>query len=186
MIVKEVEPMNFGPFTQNAKLSVDPQVTVITGPNDVGKSCLLRLIRDLCRRTKIEERDYNRSREGEFPGPWERDPEVGAKFLFELTDRPRDYFFDQFRSSVNTGDQIRVYLRTANTAGAIDCLDYIQGGSSTKKKLQLQKLPSIVWAPADSEVKDIIDLMNMTASEQRLIRPPITSRSAPPRGYASR
>jgi predicted ATPase len=92
VILKEIEPLHFGPFRPGTKLLVDPEVTVITGQNDTGKSSLLRLIRLVCRREAATEADYNCFRIGEFKEKWDRDPEIGAYITFEISKDWGPYF----------------------------------------------------------------------------------------------
>lgn len=58
-IVERVRPINWGPFSNDAELVLDPHLTVLTGANDAGKSALLRLLMCLDRRTAVAQRDVN-------------------------------------------------------------------------------------------------------------------------------
>lgn len=48
MTFETVDILNYGPFAFMAKLRLEPDVTVLTGPNDTGKSSLLRLLAHVC------------------------------------------------------------------------------------------------------------------------------------------
>ena len=91
MILRSVEPVNFGPFATRTTLLVEPEVTVLTGANDTGKSTLLRLIRVICTGGVADERDYNRFRMGAFAGSWQEDPDFGCAVTFELSESSKDY-----------------------------------------------------------------------------------------------
>jgi ABC-type cobalamin/Fe3+-siderophores transport system ATPase subunit len=62
MFIESIQPLNYGPFSGSVTLHLEPDVTVLTGPNDVGKSSLLKLmsrVLDL-RKTKPELTELSR------------------------------------------------------------------------------------------------------------------------------
>jgi chromosome segregation ATPase len=44
VILRNITPQHFGPFSGKTTLHLDPEVTVVTGPNDTGKTLALRAI----------------------------------------------------------------------------------------------------------------------------------------------
>src|SRR3712207_2182703 len=89
MILRSIEPRYFGPFFSPTRLDIDPEVTVLTGPNDVGKSSLLRLISLLCLHPDCpaEERDVNFDYLHEQKVNWQQDAEIGCVATFLIPTR---------------------------------------------------------------------------------------------------
>jgi len=85
MLLKSIIPRNFGPFATETKLVIDPEVTVITGPNDVGKSFALRVLETLLNNGVIKSHEVNRQRFGEFEGNWNEDPEIDCTAIFQAS-----------------------------------------------------------------------------------------------------
>lgn len=74
-----IEPRHIGPFSEGCVLQLEPDVTVITGGNDVGKSCILRTIELMCDSTQhVLENEINNARMAAISGAWQKDREVGA------------------------------------------------------------------------------------------------------------
>lgn len=67
MKIKSVTVSNFGPFYEQHMLELDPCVTVLTGPNDSGKSILLDALGCAVLGQNVRERRVNYSRNLEVP-----------------------------------------------------------------------------------------------------------------------
>src|SRR5262245_40439536 len=94
MILKSITPRAFGPFSDSTILEIAPTVTVLTGPNDVGKSLLLRLIALLCRDDQagdLKESDVNNDAQRDFTGPWDATQAIGCTAQFTLTEFSKTY-----------------------------------------------------------------------------------------------
>ena len=89
MKLLELHLSNIGPFI-DARLTLERDVTVITGRNDTGKSSLLNVIRMLCAKQVSEvvsERDVNYDRLTSPQVEWDLDNKIECSATFELTNR---------------------------------------------------------------------------------------------------
>jgi len=82
MKLKSVTISNFGPFYREHTLEIDPCVTVLTGPNDCGKSILLDALACGVSHLAATERRVNLTRGGEISGDRLADPAISAEFDF--------------------------------------------------------------------------------------------------------
>ena len=74
MILEKLLINQFGPFSSPTTLNLSPEVTVLTGANDSGKSSILRLIEILFdNRSNAKKRDYNITRLAKTFDSWDRD-----------------------------------------------------------------------------------------------------------------
>lgn len=82
MYIKHVTPINFGPFCSPTTLSLEKDLTVITGRNDVGKSSVLRLLDLICSSedsNAVTQKDANISLLTQYSKPWNETRDFGAK-----------------------------------------------------------------------------------------------------------
>src|SRR6516225_5857149 len=95
MILKSIQPINYGPFGALTTLEVEPTVTVLTGPNDTGKSSLLKLISHICKPqgpNTVEEGEYNQDHIHESKTVWNQADDFGCIATFQTTDGIERYF----------------------------------------------------------------------------------------------
>lgn len=166
MILKSIKPQNFGPFAAETTLQLDPEVTVLTGPNDAGKSLALRAIEVLCTQNTIDGHEVNRDRIGEFRGKWNDDPDIACIGLFETTEasvgkkgvlknaKPGSTIVVQRRMNTNQGQIIEIY----------------DGESRTNPQSAFTNPPRILKLPLATEVRQEINFGSMTDAESYLIR----------------
>ncbi len=85
MPLKSLRATNFGPFVGD-ELVLEPDVTVITGANDTGKSSMLRLLNLICTKTDriaVTESDINSDRATDLSAKWTEDSKVTASVVLE-------------------------------------------------------------------------------------------------------
>ncbi len=68
MKIDKIKISNFGPFLGGHTLELEPDVTVLTGANDVGKSCLLDLLALVCSGANAANHQVNLERAGTADG----------------------------------------------------------------------------------------------------------------------
>ncbi|MGB7767735.1 MAG: hypothetical protein WBN22_02645, partial [Verrucomicrobiia bacterium] len=78
-----------GPFYFNHEIEIDPRVTILTGSNDTGKSCSLRLVRLLLENRTIEEMDVNQDYLQESQVKWKDDQSLRVE-LQVLIENPAE------------------------------------------------------------------------------------------------
>ena len=85
MKIKSITISNFGPFYGAHTLALDPCVTVLTGPNDCGKTILLDALACTASHQATTERRINITRAGEVPGNRLSDSQMSAEMVFEVS-----------------------------------------------------------------------------------------------------
>ena len=85
MKIKSITINNFGPFYGEHKLELDSCVTVLTGPNDSGKSILLDALACTVSQQSTAERRVNITRAGEVSGSRLADQNLSTELVFEIS-----------------------------------------------------------------------------------------------------
>ena len=168
MILKSITPRHFGPFAADSVLYLDRDVTVLTGPNDVGKSLALRAIQILCTDAGASAHEIHRDRIGEFDGRWEDDSDVCCEADFELTEQtiaggglPKDW---------KPGATIHVRKRMTVRSRVAQVTEMRNGGQKQNPKFDLDRFPSVLVLPLESEIRETIDLGTMSEAETNFVR----------------
>lgn len=159
MILEEITPKHFGPFIGDSTLRIDRNVTVLTGPNDVGKSLALRAIEILCTDATLQSHEVNRYRVREYSGAWNKDPEllVVAKFLATDANTPE----------VNPGDRVTVERVLTSNQGVIKEVLHGENRVVTSRPFGKIKLTRL---PLDSEIRQQIRLSEATPVEKSFLK----------------
>ncbi len=85
MKIKSITVSNFGPFYGEHTLELDPCVTVLTGPNDCGKTILLDALGCTVSHQPTTERRVNVTRAEQAPGTLLADQKMSAEIVFEVS-----------------------------------------------------------------------------------------------------
>ena len=85
MKIKSITIRNFGPFYGDHTLELDPSVTVLTGPNDCGKTILLDALACTVSHQATTERRVNITRAGEVSGNRLHDQNLCAEIAIEVS-----------------------------------------------------------------------------------------------------
>ncbi len=170
MILQEVIPINFGPFSAETKLIVDPEVTVLTGANDSGKSSLLRLVAHICNGTPLAEEDYNHDRQGKIPHSWHHDPEVGCIARFRVAPDTGPFF--NHPSHIQVGDVVEIRFSMAPKNSKRSVTEIRRDGAKVGMPMGfvLNELPDFRVLPLSTEIKNTINLKEMNAAESAFVR----------------
>ena len=170
MILKTIEPLNFGPFAHATKLFIDPEVTVLTGPNDTGKSNVLKLIHLICNRSPAEEKDYNHDRIGKTPNPWHSDTEFGCTLSAIVTENSLQYFSQM--GLMQAKDEIFVFIGLAPNNRSLQITRVNRDGVKINIPhfLTLNALPQVKMLPLSSEIRDTINFKDLNVAESNLIK----------------
>lgn len=85
MLLRKLTPGNYCGFSDSVDISFERDVTVLTGPNDTGKTSILRLIAHMCEvNSTMSESEHNVDN-AEDNQPWNTDPAFGAIAEFAVT-----------------------------------------------------------------------------------------------------
>ena len=143
---------NIGPFHIQT-LSVERDVTALTGPNDSGKSLLLRAISAACRKQPLDEVDVASHYLDGRP-EWSESPDVGAMLTIEVETPERIGELE-----VQPGDQILArYFGAPNyRQDRLVVTERRRGDAVVKKQVSMSDLP-VVQADFNKPVRDVIRL----------------------------
>lgn len=166
MILKTLAVKNFGPFRLECTLEFEPDVTVLTGANDAGKSLALRAIEILCSKATILPEEVNRQRMREFGGNWPSDPELECQAVFAVTDVPGST--RGLGKSVSPGMDIAVRRRLNQAEGMV--VEVQKGNTRVAANAAFIGYPFVVRLPLVSEVRQDIPLLEINAAEEELLR----------------
>jgi predicted ATP-dependent endonuclease of OLD family len=166
VILKSITPQHFGPFAAETTLHLDPEVTVLTGPNDAGKSLALRAIEILCTQSTIDNHEVNRDRTGEFKGKWNEDAEIACVGVFETTESTPAR--KGLPKGTKPGTTITVHRRMTANQGQIKEIN--DGRTRSNPQSPFTSPPHVLKLPLATEVRQEINFGNMTDAESHLIR----------------
>ncbi len=85
MKIKSITISNFGPFYGEHTLELDPSVTVLTGPNDCGKTILLDALACAMSQQAATDRRINITRASEVPGNRLADQKMSAECVIAVS-----------------------------------------------------------------------------------------------------
>lgn len=169
MTIRSITPQHLGPFSTATKIEIERDVTVLTGPNDAGKSYALAALKMFCQRTKAAESHVNTDRIGHHAGSWNSDSELTIAGEIEVTDESIQD--KSFRGDLKSGDLISCrYLLNQPEQGHL--ITGIQRGSTAlgTSGITIKKLPKIVEIRSDISIKNVIDLAKPSPEEDRLLK----------------
>lgn len=167
MKLKWIEVAHLGPFAIPTKLNVDPRVTILTGPNDTGKSSLLRAIWLAFTAQAALVQHVNQERLDTFSGKWQDDPEFICTLGLEVTDA--DIQEKVITGGVQAGDILVMRRQLAQNSG-LGQVHVERGTNRVSTSLTLHKPPQVVNLPALNEIRDIIPLAGFNDVEEKLLR----------------
>src|SRR5690242_7332067 len=86
MILKTLTPLKYGPFSHAPTIEFEDDVTVLTGPNDTGKTSVLKLIWRICSSgADVAEDEFNTDSVSAFSKGLDIRHEIGALAVFKMT-----------------------------------------------------------------------------------------------------
>lgn len=142
---------------ENAKINLDAPVIALVGPNEAGKSSLLKALVDVVRTGDFNERDFTRGAE---PG----DPVLTATFLLNETDR------EILREKVPEACEVRWYRIWQDKSGKIlsKTIPNVSwpGTAAERTCKSLEKLRKLKWMDSTpEEIAEQIDHIQSLLAE---------------------
>jgi len=170
MHIESVEFLNYGPFAIPETLVLEPMVTVLTGPNDVGKSSVLRLLSRFCYidgKAYAEESEFNHDNLFSSQTEWQKRDDFGAIVKINLAE-PRLPGFQKKYQGVSWLE-VKLSVAPENPQRVIR-----QGFHGLNNPANVQgPLPNsfqaVVLPPTD-QIRDVINPQKANGLEERLLR----------------
>lgn len=173
MILKQFTVNNVGPFSEPTLLALEPDVTVLTGANDSGKSSALTAIELICGMTSntrvLTENDVNLDEIGRAKSPWDGDLDVCCDVLFETTEHSGKCTKGDFEP----GTEISAVIRLAPKVRRIEDTKFrrnSKSGWSSNAQVIIQSMPKVIRLPVSDQIRSVIDLTAPNESEIRFLR----------------
>ena len=172
MKLLSITPRHFGPFSGRSELLVHPEITILTGANDAGKSSLLRCLALMCRDDQegtLVERDVNSSYHFSHTKSWRADPQIGATAAFEVTERTSHYVVNAVLPpgvTLNAAFHLAPEVFSRKVIG-FDSPSKIPQSSQAR----IDKMPLTIMLPRrpDTEIRDEIPLADPNVPERELL-----------------
>lgn len=93
MLLKTLEIHHIGPFAFPTKIDFEEDVTILTGPNDIGKSVVLRILSLISQKKPVEEADVNLHHllQNDTGTIWEEDRTIRCVATYKLASNYHQY-----------------------------------------------------------------------------------------------
>lgn len=166
MILKELKIQNFRSFYGEQCLKIEPDVTVLTGANDVGKSAILDMIRMMSgNKEYTPQGDANLDFMHDSPEDMQSTNDFLALATFELTDT-KDYLsFD-----TDIGEEVDIIYLPNETERLVSQLRDKSGNDRQVSDPRVDKTPTIVELLSRNPIRSEIPQNSINASEDKLLK----------------
>ena len=165
MILKELRIKGFRPFCEEQVLLIEPDVTVLTGANDVGKTAVLHLTRMLFQNEKSSEGDLNLdTTRRDTQSPEESD---AYQIRAEFRSTGGDGYFDRRVPK----DAAIVIEYSPNTPQlAVDTIVATNGENLTSRRpYAVNRMPRVIDLTPNEEIRSYISRTDVNSSEDHLL-----------------
>ena len=170
MIIESIKIRNFGPFAVPTLLKLEEDVTVLTGPNDTGKSYALRAIELVCTGEQASEEQINTDRIDEIEEDWTNDDRIDATVTFQVTDALKNAGMFA-NDNIREGDKVIARTTLNQAVNNFQIQNILRNSKKTSGiNAGFQKKITAIKPSEDNGIRDIIDLNNMNESELCFLR----------------
>ncbi len=169
MWLRSITPEHFGPFAKPTTIELERGVTILTGPNDTGKSSVLEAIRMFCQRTKGQEHHVNMNRLGNYAGSWSADPGVRISAEIEignpLAGEPPT------KHDLQPGDRVKCFYPVNDPGSGYQYIDVRRGKTQlAQPNAKFRGVPRVLVLRPDATIRSVIDLSQLTQNEDQLLK----------------
>ncbi|HML21886.1 MAG TPA: AAA family ATPase [Aggregatilinea sp.] len=166
MFFKSIEFNGLGPFPEATILDIEPDVTVLTGRNDVGKSFILHAIQLLCTSKPISEQDANLFHVHMGTKIWNENPNLNCTVTAVLTKKT-----SRFVESAQVGDEISIEFTLAPELYSSRIASHRRDrGVIASASKKFSHMPRAITYSSVYEIGNAIDLFNPNPVEEIFIR----------------
>jgi predicted ATP-dependent endonuclease of OLD family len=168
MILTRLLIYRFGPFAVPATLEIEPEVTVLTGPNDTGKSCILRLIQLIFSKGSITQKDVNVDNLFEMNSSWDKDTGIQTVATFTLTDAWK-YYFNGVNLTAGDIVEITIHLAPAYDKSSRQIRVKHADGRETDVSSARVEYPHLYRLSTEGGIRPVLAQASLNSLEKRLI-----------------
>lgn len=176
MIIKKMSFSGLGPFANDAHLDLDPNVTVLTGANDTGKSFVLDMLSLVSVQEAFAEKYINLNYLQSSNIAWEENPHIRCSLTFQTTTLSKNYI--QARHTQNTLESNHEVTIDFCLAPNLDQKQKVsiaqvkrQGSiiHNAEREYLVKDIPRVIRMPLMDEIRPVIDCSDLNFSEQKFI-----------------
>ncbi len=166
MRLKSLTIQGYGPFALSTTIDIDPNVTVLTGANDVGKSSVLQVIEHFCSGAAIDVDAVNVDRIYDSKLPWNKDPEIYAIGTVIVPSNSGYYFVGQH---VQPKDEVEIAVILSR--GSHHRVTSIKRNNQSVSidNGALNRLPKVLRLSDEEFLSSILDVENLNPLENSLL-----------------
>lgn len=155
-----------GPFFEPVEISIDNNVTILTGANDTGKSTVLRSLKLLLTNDSVDETIVNQDHVQRSSSQWTTDTSIQVTGRFRI-DRGAEVKANGYQHRVgDTAELTRLVAPSAATASVCHVLSQAHG----RQSWAATPLPTVIMAPSLDGLRDIVDLKSPNPLEAALLK----------------
>ena len=173
LILSELTIKFVGPFSEATKICFEPDVTVLTGANDCGKTAILNAIELLCGMSGgervLQESEVNLDRIGHASTDWKKDQEITIQAMFQITDFAKSHV-----RHLDPGNEIQVLCKLApecrETCETKFRKEQGKGSWSSGGNAKVQHFPTVIRLPLADPIRTIIDLSAPNPTEKAFLK----------------
>ena len=163
-MLKKLIISGFRPFFEDATLNIEPDVTVLTGANDSGKSAILDIVRRLSTGAEGSEDDINIDRDSQASKPWNENTDIRA-----IASYTQPSLANYMRQSVEQHCEVDLlYLPTMNSL-QVSAIRNDKGKSIAVRKVTLSGRPRVLDLTQQHNIRTSISSENLNTSENILL-----------------
>lgn len=166
MILKKLEITGFRGYYNSTEIEFDPEVTILTGANDSGKSSIIRLLTLIGQKGKIEEEDANLDILLDTNQVWSKNGTIRCTGFFEICDDSKNYVASQ---SVRAGYNVKIDFVLATGKSSVREILNEERVSVQIDNPATGNFPNVLLLPNHQTVGSIIDPQNMNSLEKRFV-----------------
>ncbi len=166
MILKQLKITGFRPFYNEATLRIEPDITVLTGANDTGKSAVLDIIKRLSFGGTSLQDDANRDFVRHSSKPWNEDTAIYSIATYAISELGN---YLQPRQAIEQGWEAEIRLRFTT-----DALDMVAIRDNNRNPISvthasLTRRPKAVDLSEQEEIRTVVTQSNINPSENKLL-----------------
>lgn len=168
MVIESVKFINVGPFSRSDELSMEDDVTILTGPNDVGKSSVLEILDHVCSGDPIRESLVNVDHLAGRGNDWKEGDDIGCQVRVRVTD---DTISDGLlEGGFKNGDRVSIFLPLNGKSKPVKIPKAERGKQKVNANGRLKALPAALRLNGLPDVGARIDVNQPNPTEAALLR----------------